>query len=113
MALEISLAADGNLLLHLPLHVVRLPLSQAGVALLRHILQGQAQGATRLCEQGNPTQFDVDAILKALPPKPLQLAGDRKRWKDIRDKTDVEVRRRRHRPSTIDILEGLDIKELL
>lgn len=93
---EISLAADGNLNLHLPLHTVTVPLNEQGVALLRHILQANSRGATQLAEAGNPTQWQLDAWLKSPQGMgALQLAGDRKRHAAIKAATGVAIKVRR------------------
>lgn len=65
MAIEISLAPNGNILLHLPRHEAQVPMNLAGLALLKHVLQGQASGATKIGEQGNPTQWNLDQWLKS------------------------------------------------
>ena len=90
---EISLGADGRLLLHLPMHIVALPLGETGVALLRHILQSASDGQRGIGEAGNPTQHDINAWLRGPEGQAaLQLAGDRKRRADIQARTGVIIR---------------------
>jgi hypothetical protein len=111
MAIEISLAANGNINLHLPMHVAQVPMSVEGVALLRHVLQANTKGARKVGEDGNPTQWQLDAWLKSPQGQgALQLAGERKRFAQIKAATDVQVRRTRSVPINI---EGMDLDDLL
>jgi hypothetical protein len=110
MAIEISLAANGNLLLHLPLHKCQVPLSVAGLAVIRHVLQANAKGRTKLGQDGNPTQHNLDTWLKSPSGQgALQLAGDRKRFAEIKRATDVEVKRMNKVPINLD----LDVMDLI
>lgn len=107
--IEISLAADGSIALHLPLHTCRVQMTVEGVALLRHVLQANER---RLGDDGNPTQWQLDQWLKSAEGRgALQLAGDRKRFADIKAKTEVGVRKIKPRgvPFNLDTINLEDL----
>lgn len=62
------------------------------------VMEYQSQGPTKIAATfANPTQSIIDAILAGEKTQgALQLAGDRKRWSDVKSATGVQVRARRY-----------------
>ncbi len=92
--LQISLAPDGRLRLIFPSsHRVDIAVSEAGALLLASVIQHYEQGETKIGSDGAPTQAQVlQALLGDGWGEEKQLAGDRKRWSEIKASTGVKIR---------------------
>lgn len=91
--LQITLAPDGRFRLHFPSHFVDIAVTEAGGLLLASVIQHWEQGETRVGSDGAPTQAQVlQALLGEGWGEEKQLAGDRKRWAEIKASTGVKIR---------------------
>lgn len=92
--LSIELSPSGSFRLHFPSHFVDIPCSEKGAELLQHVLQHYAAGSRKVAQEGAPTQAQIIALLLGDSwGEEKQLAGDRKRWKDIEAATGIRVKR--------------------
>lgn len=67
---SISLGADGNLILGIPspeiIHHLEVPCTEQGLRLIRKVLSARKRhGRTKISQEGNPTQWQVNAWLRA------------------------------------------------
>lgn len=98
--LQITLAPDGRLRLIFPTHRIDLDLTRDGaVDLLLSIVQSFEIGQTQVGSAGAPTQAQViSALLGTSWGEGKQLAGDRKRWSEIKSATGVVVKIKKFDP---------------
>lgn len=93
MPLSISLAPDGRLRLIFPSHHVDITVGETGAFLLASVIQHYEMGETKVGSDGAPTQAQVlQSLLGDGWGEEKQLAGDRKRWSEIRASTGVKIR---------------------
>lgn len=89
----VELAASGKILLGCPtvaggVTYVTLPTTAAGIAAMRRILAAAAaEGDKRIANRNAPTQYDIEAMLKAFTPQPKVFIVNGKEF----DLGDIEI----------------------
>ena len=94
-SLSISLTPSGAFCLHIPTpspHNIIIPVTEQGASLLAATIRDWT-AATPLATPGNPIQAMIDAELRGESwGQPLQLAGKRRRFSEIKAATGIAVR---------------------
>jgi predicted NUDIX family phosphoesterase len=81
MKCEIELSPHGELRLHFPYetglsgHHIDIPPTKGGLELLIETLQRHVKGEKRIAEQGAPTQWQVNKMMKEHEKKPKKKLG--------------------------------------
>lgn len=113
--ITLDLAADGQLLVHVPGanrgHPFKLPFDLRGLACLYTILMERQRGKTSIGQRGAPTQWNVDEVLRAMQSDGAkQLAGRARERRETLAKTGVRIRTVRDYVPDFDLdLSSLDL----